>query len=165
MTLHEKVVLSAYTGILMCDMAEVHKYIDCHCGMLLFYEIDFVFMLYLLEPIRKSIAVDSMRNISGMPAIGIAAPISALFAVTQIEPISRFDFCHKDFSYELMISRKSGFALFLICAQSVSEASSCVQTGRPKSFSIYSRPLRYARNRAPPPTPSHISECSKALWD
>ena len=44
-------------------------------------------MLYLLEPIRKSIAVDSMRNISGMPAIGIAAPISALFAVTQIEPI------------------------------------------------------------------------------
>ena len=28
MTLHEKVVLSAYTGILMCDMAEVHKYIE-----------------------------------------------------------------------------------------------------------------------------------------
>ncbi len=25
--------------------------------------------------------------------------------------------------------------------------------------------LRYARNRASPPTPSHISECSKALWD
>ena len=28
MTLHEKVVLSAYTGILMCDSAEVHKYIE-----------------------------------------------------------------------------------------------------------------------------------------
>lgn len=28
MTLHEKVVLSAYTGILMCDFAEVHKYIE-----------------------------------------------------------------------------------------------------------------------------------------
>lgn len=28
MTLHEKVVLSAYTGILMCDMSEVHKYIE-----------------------------------------------------------------------------------------------------------------------------------------
>ena len=28
MTLHEKGVLSAYTGILMCDMAEVHKYIE-----------------------------------------------------------------------------------------------------------------------------------------
>lgn len=27
MTLHEKVVLSAYTGILMCDMSEVHQYI------------------------------------------------------------------------------------------------------------------------------------------
>ena len=28
MTLHEKVVLSAYTGILMCDMSEVHQYIE-----------------------------------------------------------------------------------------------------------------------------------------
>lgn len=28
MTLHEKVVLSAYTGILMCDFSEVHKYIE-----------------------------------------------------------------------------------------------------------------------------------------
>lgn len=28
MTLHEKVVLSAYTGILMCDMSKVHKYIE-----------------------------------------------------------------------------------------------------------------------------------------
>jgi hypothetical protein len=28
MTLHEKVVLSAYTGILMCDFWEVHKYIE-----------------------------------------------------------------------------------------------------------------------------------------
>lgn len=28
MTLHEKVVLSAYTGILMCDFTEVHKYIE-----------------------------------------------------------------------------------------------------------------------------------------
>lgn len=28
MTLHEKVVLSAYTGILMCDMFEVHQYIE-----------------------------------------------------------------------------------------------------------------------------------------
>ncbi len=28
MTLHEKVVLSAYTGILMCDMSEVHRYIE-----------------------------------------------------------------------------------------------------------------------------------------
>ena len=28
MTLHEKVVLSAYTGILMCDIAEVHKSIE-----------------------------------------------------------------------------------------------------------------------------------------
>lgn len=28
MTLHEKVVLSAYTGILMCDMSAVHKYIE-----------------------------------------------------------------------------------------------------------------------------------------
>ena len=28
MTLHEKVVLSAYTGILMCSMDEVHKYIE-----------------------------------------------------------------------------------------------------------------------------------------
>lgn len=28
MTLHEKVVLSAYTGILMCDFREVHKYIE-----------------------------------------------------------------------------------------------------------------------------------------
>jgi len=28
MTLHEKVVLSAYTGILMCDFNEVHKYIE-----------------------------------------------------------------------------------------------------------------------------------------
>ena len=28
MTLHEKVVLSAYTGILMCNMDEVHKYIE-----------------------------------------------------------------------------------------------------------------------------------------
>lgn len=28
MTLHEKIVLSAYTGILMCDMSEVHRYIE-----------------------------------------------------------------------------------------------------------------------------------------
>lgn len=28
MTLHEKVVLSTYTGILMCDFSEVHKYIE-----------------------------------------------------------------------------------------------------------------------------------------
>lgn len=28
MTLYEKVVLSAYTGILMCDISEVHKYIE-----------------------------------------------------------------------------------------------------------------------------------------
>jgi len=28
MTLHEKVILSAYTGILMCNMSEVHKYIE-----------------------------------------------------------------------------------------------------------------------------------------
>lgn len=28
MTLHEKVVLSTYTGILMCDFWEVHKYIE-----------------------------------------------------------------------------------------------------------------------------------------
>ena len=28
MTLHEKVVLSAYTGILMCDMSEVPRYIE-----------------------------------------------------------------------------------------------------------------------------------------
>ena len=28
MTLHEKVVLSAYTGTLMCDFSEVHKYIE-----------------------------------------------------------------------------------------------------------------------------------------
>lgn len=28
MTLHEKIVLSAYTGILMCDISEVHKYIE-----------------------------------------------------------------------------------------------------------------------------------------
>ena len=28
MTLHEKVVLSAYTGILMYSMDEVHKYIE-----------------------------------------------------------------------------------------------------------------------------------------
>jgi len=27
MTLYEKVVLSAYTDILMCDFSEVHKYI------------------------------------------------------------------------------------------------------------------------------------------
>lgn len=28
MTLHEKVILSTYTGILMCNMSEVHKYIE-----------------------------------------------------------------------------------------------------------------------------------------
>lgn len=28
MTLHEKVVLSAYTGILMCDFSYVHQYIE-----------------------------------------------------------------------------------------------------------------------------------------
>lgn len=28
MTLHEKVVLSAYPDILMCDFSEVHKYIE-----------------------------------------------------------------------------------------------------------------------------------------
>ena len=28
MTLHEKVVLSAYTGILMCDFWEVHRCIE-----------------------------------------------------------------------------------------------------------------------------------------
>ena len=28
MTLREKVVLSAYTGILMCDFDEVHEYIE-----------------------------------------------------------------------------------------------------------------------------------------
>lgn len=28
MTLHEKVILSAYTGILMCNISEVHKYIE-----------------------------------------------------------------------------------------------------------------------------------------
>lgn len=28
MTLYEKVVLSAYTGILMCSIDEVHKYIE-----------------------------------------------------------------------------------------------------------------------------------------
>lgn len=28
MTLHEKVVLSAYTCVLMCDFSEVHKYIE-----------------------------------------------------------------------------------------------------------------------------------------
>ena len=32
MTLHEKVVLSAYTGILMCDFWEVHKYIEKRLG-------------------------------------------------------------------------------------------------------------------------------------
>lgn len=32
MTLHEKVVLSAYTGILMCSMDEVHKYIEKFLG-------------------------------------------------------------------------------------------------------------------------------------
>lgn len=32
MTLHEKVVLSAYTGILMCDFSEVHKYIEKFLG-------------------------------------------------------------------------------------------------------------------------------------
>lgn len=28
MTLHEKIVVSAYTGILMCDFHDVHKYIE-----------------------------------------------------------------------------------------------------------------------------------------
>ena len=28
MTLREKVVVSAYTGIVMCDMAEIHQYIN-----------------------------------------------------------------------------------------------------------------------------------------
>lgn len=28
MTLHEKIVLSAYTGILMCDFDYVHSYIE-----------------------------------------------------------------------------------------------------------------------------------------
>lgn len=28
MTLHEKIVLSAYTGVLMCDVEYVHAYIE-----------------------------------------------------------------------------------------------------------------------------------------
>ena len=28
MTLHEKIVLSAYTGVLMCDFSYVHSYIE-----------------------------------------------------------------------------------------------------------------------------------------
>lgn len=32
MTLHEKVIVSAYTGVLMCDFSDVHKYIEDKLG-------------------------------------------------------------------------------------------------------------------------------------
>jgi hypothetical protein len=59
------------------------------------YEIDFIAMLYFLISIWKGSAMDSMRNICGVPAIGIVAPIAAAFAVTQVEHGFGFDFCHK----------------------------------------------------------------------